>query len=326
MSAGRAVVIGGTGHIGNAVVRELAERGWEVDAVGRRPRPGPNLAGVPARYRSGDWREPGALDRWIGGHDLVVDAAGPYALTLREGRTREPEHAALRRTDALIRAVHRAGATLAYVSSFTTQTPGGPTATTQGRTALHVHPYYRIKDAVEWRLLQASRHGLPVTIVNPMMCLGPWDEKERQLCFVPLVVTGEFNFAMRHIVNVVDVRDVARALVGAVENRIYGEPILVSGHNLTMAMLYRWLFDLAGVHHDTIELPDRVAMSGAYFWETLATALNLPIVVIYLSPLIVSHYSAVAVSPTQRALGASPRDLSDTLARSVAWYRRIGYC
>ena len=61
-------------------------------------------------------------------------------------------------------------------------------------------------------------------------------------------------------------------------------------------------------------------------WETLAAATDLPIPIIYLSPLIVSHYPAVEVSPLQRALGASPRDLSGTLADTVEWYRRIGYC
>jgi nucleoside-diphosphate-sugar epimerase len=132
--------------------------------------------------------------------------------------------------------------------------------------------------------------------------------------------------AMRHVLNVVDVRDVAKALVGAVENGSTGDPILVSGHNVTMTMLYRWIFDIAGVRRPFLELPDEAVLTASYLWESWSTATNLPVVVHHLSPLIVSLYSALEVSPRQRALGASPRDLSGTLTAAVDWYRRIGYC
>ena len=149
------------------------------------------------------------------------------------------------------------------MSSFTTLAPAGPERESRWRS-LRFHPYFRVKDVVEWRFLEAARRRLPVSIVNPMMCLGPWDEKERRLCFVPLVLTGELTYAMRHVLNVVDVRDVARALVGAVENGVTGEPILVSGHNITMTMLYRWLFDTSGVYHQTFEVPAEVAVTMGF--------------------------------------------------------------
>ena len=43
----KALVIGATGHIGNAVVRELLQRGYEVTAAYRRHGPRPNLEGLP---------------------------------------------------------------------------------------------------------------------------------------------------------------------------------------------------------------------------------------------------------------------------------------
>ena len=50
----RALVLGGSGLIGNAIVRELVARGYQVTAVGRRPAPAANLAELDVDYVSAD--------------------------------------------------------------------------------------------------------------------------------------------------------------------------------------------------------------------------------------------------------------------------------
>jgi uncharacterized protein YbjT (DUF2867 family) len=78
----KALVLGATGHIGNAIVRELLDRGYQVTATSRRKEPAANLVGLPVRYASGNCNTPGQLDAWIAGHDVVVDAAAPYPFRL----------------------------------------------------------------------------------------------------------------------------------------------------------------------------------------------------------------------------------------------------
>src|SRR5579871_684971 len=78
----RALVIGASGHVGNAITRALLDRKWEVTACGRHKEPPLNLAGLSVTYLAGDADTPGQLDNWIAGYDLVVDGAAPYPMSL----------------------------------------------------------------------------------------------------------------------------------------------------------------------------------------------------------------------------------------------------
>jgi|SRR5215469_8359129 len=110
-----ALVLGASGHLGNAMVRELLARGYSVTAISRRREPPPNLQGLLVRYMVGDLDTPGNLEQWMPAHELVVDAAAAYPFTLAEERS-----AGKQRTMSLLVAVEATGAILAYASSFTT--------------------------------------------------------------------------------------------------------------------------------------------------------------------------------------------------------------
>ena len=78
----KALVIGASGHLGNAIARDFLRRNYRVTACGRRIAPPDNLFELPVRYLSGDSETGGQLDKWMAGHDLVVDAAAPYPLNV----------------------------------------------------------------------------------------------------------------------------------------------------------------------------------------------------------------------------------------------------
>src|SRR5579871_6171014 len=61
----KALVIGASGHVGNAITRALLDRKWQVTACGRHKDPPINLAGLPVTYLAGDADTPGQLDRWV---------------------------------------------------------------------------------------------------------------------------------------------------------------------------------------------------------------------------------------------------------------------
>ena len=118
----KATVLGATGHIGSAVVRELVARGHTVTATGRRATPPVNLDGLALNYAAGDLDTPGQIDEWIAGHDTVIDAAAPYPSLIAERNRGAPnpvEYAA-RRTRLVIDAVGRGGGGPSYMCSFVT--------------------------------------------------------------------------------------------------------------------------------------------------------------------------------------------------------------
>lgn len=326
----KAIVLGATGHIGNAVVRELLARGYEVTAASRRKTRSPNLDGLPVRFAPAETDFPEQFDRWLAGHALVVDASAPYPLQLFQAAGDSEGDAVSRaeeRTRALLGSVARQGLSLAYVSSFTTLLQvRGPVERWGSRLMQRLHPYFAVKKLIESEVLAAASRGMPATVVNPTMCVGPWDLRPRELCFIPLLASGEPVAAAQYLLNVIDVRDVAAGLVSAVEARAYGQPILLSGHNISTESLYSWIAELGGVESPRFYAPATLSLIASYGTELALGLTGRPTPLPSLFAMLASMQSWTVPGGAQLHLGVAPRPLSQTLLDAIHWYRSIGYC
>lgn len=326
----KALILGATGHIGNAILRELLSQGCEVTATSRRREPAPNLVGLPVRYAHGDVDTPGQLDAWIDGHDLVVDAAAPYPIYLRNppaGTERDPLAHAAERTRRLLDAVGRHRAILAYVSTFATMWRSqGRLEDWQTFLMRRLHPHFAVKELIETRMLEAARDGAPIVIVNPTLCLGPWDNKVREWCLVPRLVRGEVPAFPSHVLNVIDVRDLAAATVTALSAERYGEPLLLDGHNLPTDELFNWICEVGGVAPPRYRIPLSLTSLSAFAVEALCGLAGRPTPLPSIVPILIAQHEWITSGRVHYELGISPRPLSETLADSVEWYRSLGYC
>jgi dihydroflavonol-4-reductase len=324
----KALVIGATGHIGNAVTRELLGRGYEVTASGRRAQAPENLRGLRVRYVAGDAEAPGAIERLIEGHDLLVDAAAPYPSLMAAGSgAADPVEQARRRTQTIIDAVGRRRARLAYVSSFTTLPErSAGFERVQREWVRRSHPYFAVKREIETAILEAGRAGLAAAIVNPTLCLGPWDLKPRENCFVPRLLSGEAPVTVAHVVNVIDVRDVAAGLAAVLEAERYGEAIPLTGHNLSLESLYRWLCEIGGVAAPRLVAPMTLTAIASYWSEVALGAVGMRPPLPAIVPLLMMLHDSFDTGRVQAELGITPRALSGTLRDAIEWYRQIGYC
>lgn len=327
----KALVLGVAGHIGNAVARELLVRGHRVTGVGRRPRAqANNLRGLSIRYIRADIDCSDQLDASVSGHDAVIDAAAPYpiAIATKDG----PEAArilgdATGRTNRILRATRRHRVRLAFVSSFGTL-PQRRAGLDRVATSLipKLHPYFAVKNALEEAMLAAVARGQPVVILNPTGCLGPWDQKPRARCYVPALLSGEVPAAIYQMVNVIDVRDVAIAIVNALEQERYGGPFPLIGHNISNEILFRWICEMGGVHPPRFTALSGAAVIATYLSEvglrTIGVEPPLPALVAMLTYM----HGYMAPSDAQIDLGVTLRPLSRTLLETIEWYRTIGYC
>jgi dihydroflavonol-4-reductase len=318
----KALVLGGSGHIGSAVVRELLLRGYEVSATGRRTPAPTNISGLRLAYLPGDENSAGQLDRWIDGHEIVIDAAAPYPIELFfDGEQ------AKRRTHELLEAVGRRDLIFAYVSSFTTQKRrAGGIADWPAQVAKELHPYFTMKQWIEDRVLERSRCGLRAVFVNPTMCLGPWDLHRRELCLVPQLLRGEIPAVPLHNMNVIDVREVASGLVSALEAKCYGAPMLFSGHNISGELLCRWICEIGGVAPPVLSAPAAIGAYAGFCWETVLSALGGRTSYNALGAMLTYQHEWMPPSRALRDLGITIRPLYETLIDSVDWYRSVGYC
>jgi dihydroflavonol-4-reductase len=319
------LVLGGSGLIGNAIVRRLVSDGHRVTAAGRKPTRPLNLEGLEVAYVVGDAGNAEQLDTWIADHDVVVDAAAPYALNLFHAptpRDRSPVEHAAARTDALLRSVARHGAVLVYVGTpkrFLANDHAG----IRSQFAHSLQPYFEVKRVIEERVLEAAGRGLPTLFLRPSASFGPWDIKPREQCWLPALVSGEIPLVLQHRVNVVDTRDVADALASSLRRREYGRDIPINGHNTSVADLFSVVCSSAGVAAPRWSVPAAAGILPA-LWAELAWALvGRP------SPLPSLVLMLLCEQDWEAPAGERPsalRPLSDTARDALAWYRSLGYC
>jgi dihydroflavonol-4-reductase len=319
-----AIVLGATGHVGQGVVRELIEQGYVVTATTRQSAPAA-LVGLDVNIARGDADTPGQLDAWIDGHDLVVDAAAPSPLNrfvAEEGTPRDPLAHARRRTQSLLDAVARHGAQLAFISSFTTlPRVGNITTAFEAEWRRRVYPYFRVKQLMEDMVLHAARDGLRAVVVNPSAFLGPWELGAGRSSFVGMVMKRELPVTMRHVINVIDVRDVAALIHSAVAAECYGVRIPLAGHNVAVDELARRIASIAGVQAPLLSANPRATVVAAYWVETALALTGRSASDAWRAAPLIADAWPMEHSAEQRALDVRIRPLDDTLRDAVHWHR-----
>ena len=326
----RVLVIGASGHVGNAITRALLAAGWAVTACGRRATPPLNLRDLPVTYLAGDADAPGQLDCWLPGHDLVVDGAAPYPMDLIYPGLQpkqDPFAAAEIRTSRVIDAVLRHDAVLAYVGSFVSLvTPRTPMQRLRAQMIRLTLPYFEVKELIESRLIDASRRGLRVILLNPTYCVGPWDLHDRRVCTIPLLLSGEIPGWISQMLNLIDVRDVAAATLRAVETKRYGEPLLITGHSISTYEFYSLVCEMGGVATPRIASSATLAMAGSYLVEIAYSMLGQQTPIISAGMMMATAVDYLETGSALNELSISPRRLTDTIKDAITWYRSIGYC
>lgn len=329
MQPTKAFVLGGSGHIGNAMARALLQRGYQVSVSCRQASHRANLACLNVDILTGDDQTPGQMAKWIEGHQLIVDAAAPYPLHLFDPEVSRDQSLkkALARTRALIGAIRSQNAKLIYLSSFTTlRKKASLLSQLQSGLLQGSHPYFEIKRLIEREIIHEAGRGLKAAIINPSVCLGPWDLKPSEACFVAAVARGDLLGVSGQKLNIIDVRDVADASLKAFEAERYGEPIALSGHNIELDRLVQQICNLAGCKPPVMRGSTRLAAMGAYCLDAMYNSVGQPSPYPSLPFLLLCECHATEPSAAQRKLDLKPRHLDTTLSEALDWYREIGYC
>ena len=318
----RLLVLGG-GFAGGAVAKAGLTRGWEVAVATRTARARANLPDGAERLVGDDatWD----VAAWAEGRDLIVDAAAPYALSLHvAGISREQRiDRARTRMEGVLAAAAKAHAPLIHIGSFvTTAAP----STFQQRMIHASHPYFAIKKIMADLCLAAARAGQPAAVAAPSALFGPGDLRGDDQSFVGGVLTGALRFAPPDDVNIMDVRDMAEAVLRMAETGWFGATVALSGHNTTVAGMAGFIAELGGVAAP-VTMPgmaNSLPLGAATLYTAEVALAPLGVATPPVLPsLLTLAGSAGPVSPAQQALGVVPRPLAETIADEIAWRREI---
>src|SRR5262249_30257575 len=118
-------------------------------------------------------------------------------------------------------------------------------------------PYKRTKVEAERLVLAAAAAGLDALCVNPTTPVGEGDTTPTPTgAMVRGVASGRFRASLRGAgLNLVDVRDVARGHVLALERGRAGERYLLGGSDVTLAEAFALIARAAGRSAPRVQLP-----------------------------------------------------------------------
>jgi dihydroflavonol-4-reductase len=324
----KALVTGGSGFIGSAVVIGLLRRGQPMRALVRSIEQPGNLAGLNVELAEGDLLDQDSLHRALEGCDRVYHLAAVYANWL-------PDRSVIIRSNVegtrnLLQAcLDRKIERVVYTSSVAAlgahgQTPADESA--QFNLADAGDVYHLSKYQAEQVALEFAGKGLPVVILNPSNPIGPRDLKPTPTGALILnVFKGKLPGYVDGGINVVDVEDVAVAHVMAIEKGRPGEKYVLGNVNLSIRDYFQLIAEMGGGKAPTMRIPLPFAVATAYLYEAVAAVTQKPPLTTPGWVKVGSHYSFWNSSKAVRELGLPQTPVRESLKKAIAWFREKGY-
>lgn len=324
------MVTGATGFVGGNLVRELLAQGYQVRVLVRKTSDRRNLVGLNVEMAVGDLLDIDSLEGALEGCDGLFHVAAAYALWT-------PNPQLIYETNvtgtANLLAVALARGTKRVVYTSTESTVGIPgngcLGTEDAQEEIrHLGGHYkRSKLLAEKLALEMCRKGLPLVVVNPTAPVGPGDVKPTP--------TGQFivdflNERMPAYVdtglNLVDVADVARGHVLAMERGRVGERYLLGNRNVAFRDVLGMLAELTRLKAPTLKVPLWLALGAAYVDErALAPMLGRPPRIPVAGVKAAQKPRHFDCSKAVGELGLPQTPIEVALEKAVRWFKRNGY-
>jgi dihydroflavonol-4-reductase len=325
------LVTGANGHLGSNLCRLLAARGERVRAMMRASASPDALRDLDVEIVRGDILDAASTARAIAGCARVYHAAAGFVMWARDP-ARDIVAPSVTGTRHVVEAAAAADVEkLLYVSTTGTvgiaTTPDRRLDESSHNAAPHTW-YLQGKVAAEKEALAiAARTGLPLTIVNPAMILGPRfakpSESVRQVAdFVsqgaPFWFDGGFGM--------VDVEDVARGAIAAMDRGRTGERYILSGDDVTVRELFTTIGELVGLRPPRWRAPVPVVRTLAGIMEGVATLTGArPVLDRSQVDELFGKYGYFDSGKAVRELGYTWRPARDAIRRTVAWLLDRGF-
>ncbi len=327
-------ITGSTGFVGSHVASVLASQGADLRLLVRKTSNLSNLAGMPAPSAlttiTGDLLDPESLRLGIRGCDFVFHVAADYRLWVRDPKqmyavnvdgTRELLRIA--REEGVRRVIYTSSvATMGFKSDGSIVDENTPVS-----LADMIGHYKRSKFLAEQEALKAAYDGQEVMVLNPTTPIGPGDVKPTPTGRIVVdFLNRKFPAYVDTGLNLVDVEEVARAHVAAVDHGTPGERYILGGENLTLKQILDKMSAITGLPSPTTKVPHAVAMAFALFDETITGRMlgkepRATVEAVRMGKKKMFASSAKAV----RELGFRQLPIYPALRSAIEWFRAHGY-
>lgn len=322
----KAVITGGAGFLGQKLARVLIADGHEVRLLVRNSKTIPSDLAVTTM--AGDLSDEASLDRAFEGMDWVFHAAGLISYN--------PHKAELMRQTNVVGTANAARAALRqkvkrFLQTSSTAAIGvneDPRGILNENSPFNARKlglaYFDTKFDAERELLKVAEQGLDAVIVNPGSLLGPGDTRRYEKGYAGLVYKYNPRFLFHGGINFVDVDDVVRGHLLAIQKGRTGERYILGGENLTFGELIIRIDAIIGRPPPKRYVP--IGMMGAL--AGALRVLNTLGVDIHMTPELVRQvctwYLFVDSAKAAKELGYMPRRIDHAIAGTLEWLKGMG--
>lgn len=241
-------VTGGTGLLGNAILRQLKTAGHESVALVRSAYEPIVFEGIETEFVTGDLLDREVMLQAVEDCDVVIHAAGMIHLGWK--KLQESMRVNAEGTQVLVDACLRYGRKLVHVGTVnalavgTRMQPANETTPLDNAGGQVSCSYVVSKRAGVDAVKKGVSQGLQAVILAPGFMLGPWDWKPSSGRMMMALSKGWKAIAPSGGCSVCDVRDVAEATVHAAQTTLpSGREFILAGENMTYLRLWA---DMAG--------------------------------------------------------------------------------
>jgi dihydroflavonol-4-reductase len=331
----KAFVTGATGFVGSHVARVLAEQGADLRLLVRSTSNPKNILALKADRVIGDLRHADSLEQAIAGCDVVFHVAADYRLWVHDPE--QMYRSNVEGTRAVLEAARKNRVRrLVYTSSVATMgfSPNGQPADETSPVSLDhmIGHYKRSKFMAEQLALEAGKcntgqRGMDVVVVNPTTPVGEQDIKPTPTGRIIVdFLKKRFPAYVDTGLNLVDVDELARGHVAALENARSGERYILGGENLTLKQILDKLAAITGLPSPKVRIPYALAFATGVVDEVITGRVlhrepRATIEAVRMS----RRKMFVTSAKAERELGWKVIPVDDALRRAVEWFRAHAY-
>jgi len=321
---------GATGFVGSHVARAYAAQGAELRLLTRSTSNRAALEGLRAEVVTGDLTNAEGLRTALRGCEALVHVAADYRLWVRDPRAMYAAN--VDGTRGLLRIAREEGiAKVVYTSSVATMGFRSDLTMVDETTPVSVKDmighYKRSKYLAEQEAIAAAKAGQHVMILNPTTPIGAGDAKPTPTGRIVVdFLNRKFPAYVDTGLNLVDVEEVARMHVAALECGRVGERYILGGENLTLKQILDRMSAITGLPSPKMKVPHAVAMAFAFFDETITGKVRgkeprATVEAVRMG----KKYMFASSAKAERELGFKVLPIYSALRTAIEWFVEHGY-
>lgn len=320
-------ITGSSGHIGACLIRKLIQEGHDVNALVYEDERA--LEGLNINRIKGNILDKDSLHPLVEGADIVFHLAARISIDsydrdiiYRTNFNGSRNIIEICKEHHVKRLIH-----FSSIHALKSIPHDRPMDETNPLVTDERFVYDRSKADAERFIQQSDVGNMDVIILNPTAVVGPYDYKPSYLGqAIMKLYTGKLPVLVHGGYNWVDVRDIAKAALLAMDKGKSGHRYILPGTYYTLKELAVLMEKELHCKPPTMVVPHSVAMIGLPFIKLYASITNThPLYTRESLEILMECNPVIHNNKAAAELGYTSRPLGDTIRDTIQWYKENGF-